>query len=77
MKPSRESIFASAIQLPESDRVELVEQLLDSIHGPSDPVVDAAWAKEAERRIADVDSGKTKAIPAEEVARSVRPRKRR
>jgi putative addiction module component (TIGR02574 family) len=37
-----------------------------------DAKVDAAWAEEIKRRIADIDSGKAKLIPADEVFAEVR-----
>jgi len=57
--------------LPPEDRVRLAEELLASVQAP-DAEVDAAWAEEIKRRIAEIDSGKAKLIPADEVFAEVR-----
>ena len=73
-------IIASALQLPISAREEVLQALQDSLidrtidHGPEDPAdeVEAAWSDEIARRIADIDSGRVKTIPAEEAERMIR-----
>jgi len=71
MKPSREDILAAFMQLPEEERVALVYELFDIVECPADPSVDAAWAKEVERRIKAIDEGRSNLIPAEQVRRSI------
>ena len=39
-----------------------------------DPAVEAAWSAEIERRIADLDSGRTVGVPADEVFARLRQR---
>jgi len=59
--------------LPE-ERSRLVDILLESLHEPAIAEVEAAWALEIERRLADYDRGEAKSIDAEEVfakARSI------
>jgi len=76
---SRE-IIASALQLPLAERERIVDALRESLidesidHGPEEPadVVEAAWSDEIARRIADIDSGRVKTIPAEEAERIIR-----
>jgi putative addiction module component (TIGR02574 family) len=43
-------------------------------HGPAEPAneVETAWSEEVARRIADIDSGRVKTIPAEEAERIIR-----
>jgi len=73
-------IIASALQLPFSAREEVIvalqESLIDSTvdHGPEEPAeeVEAAWGEEIARRIADIDSGRVKTIPADEAERMIR-----
>ncbi len=55
-----------ALQLEPAQRYELVEEVLHSLDQP-DPVIDAAWLKEAEQRLAAYRAGKVKGIPAEDV----------
>lgn len=46
---------------------ELVDRLTEDLHG-SDPEIEAAWKTEVNRRIEEIESGKVKGIPAEEVS---------
>ena len=50
------------------DQVEVLFErlLLGNYHLP-DPAVDTAWADEIKRRIEDIESGREKGIPGEEV----------
>jgi putative addiction module component (TIGR02574 family) len=67
---SASEIIASALQLPLADREAVVVALQESLidHGPEEPAdeVEAAWADEIARRIAEIDSGSVKTIPSEE-----------
>jgi len=62
------------LSLPCEDRIYLVDKLLRSLNSPSREEIDRAWAEEAERRIKELDSGKVKAIPGEEVFAKIRKR---
>ena len=46
---------------------ELVGRLTEELHA-SDPEIEAAWKTEVDRRIAEIESGNVKGIPAEEVS---------
>lgn len=61
-----EELSAQARTLPPADRVRLAEELLATVHEP-DNEVEAAWHEEIQIRIADMDAGRAKLIPAEEV----------
>ena len=60
-------IFRDAVDLSEHDRATLAGLLIESLEGEPDPDVEAAWAAEIERRVADVEAGRVKTIPWEEV----------
>ena len=62
-------LLKRALALSAEERAELAGSLLESLDGaPDDPeAVEAAWDEEIARRIADLDSGKAKTIPWEEV----------
>ncbi len=62
-------LLKKALTLSAEERAQLVDALLESLDEPrEDPaVVEAAWNEEIARRIADLDSGKAKTIPWEEV----------
>ncbi|MBI5190440.1 MAG: addiction module protein [Nitrospirae bacterium] len=57
--------------LPVDMKTALVERLLDSLH-PSQKEIDALWAKEAEKRVEEIRTGKVKTIPGDEVFRELR-----
>ena len=46
---------------------ELVDRLTEDLHA-STPEIEAAWKTEVDRRVAGIESGKVKGIPAEEVS---------
>ncbi|MFO7565741.1 MAG: addiction module protein [Enhygromyxa sp.] len=50
MTVQNESLLSIALQLPVDERAELAAELLASLDGEPSPDVDAAWAKEIERR---------------------------
>ena len=52
--------------LPE-DRSRLVDILIESLHEPANAEVEAAWALEIERRLAEYDRGETYSIDGGEV----------
>jgi putative addiction module component (TIGR02574 family) len=60
-------IFREAAELPEQDRAALAGLLIESLEGEADPNVEAAWAAEVQRRVAELDAGTVTTIPWEEV----------
>ena len=64
-------LLKKALTLSVEERAQLVDSLLESLDEPrEDPaVVEAAWNDEIRRRIEDLDSGKAKTVPWEEVRR--------
>jgi len=66
-----EELSSQARKLPAVDRVRLAEELLASVY-ETDDEVEAAWDEEIRLRIADIDAGKAKLIPAEDVLAQVR-----
>ena len=60
-------IAQRAHALPEEDRARLAEELLASLEGPADPVIDAPWDAEIRRRIAEVEAGTARLLPADDV----------
>ena len=57
--------------LPPEDRVRLAEELLATVQ-EVDAEVEQAWDTEIRRRVAEIDSGTAKLVPAEEVFAEVR-----
>jgi putative addiction module component (TIGR02574 family) len=66
-----DELSSKARTLPPADRVRLAEELLATVH-ESDDEVEAAWDEEIRLRIADIDAGTAKLIPAEEAFAEVR-----
>lgn len=60
-------VFRDATDLSEHDRAALAGLLIESLEAEADPDVEAAWAAEIERRVAELDAGTMKTIPWEEV----------
>lgn len=60
-------IFRDATELSEHDRATLAGLLIESLEGEPDPGVEAAWAAEIARRLAELDAGTVKTVPWEEV----------
>ncbi len=66
-------LFDEAGSLPIEIRTRLVEKLLRSLN-PTQKEIDKLWAKEAEKRVDDIGSGKVKTIPGEKVFKKIRDR---
>jgi putative addiction module component (TIGR02574 family) len=62
-------LLKRALALTAEERAELAGSLLESLDGVHDDpqAVEAAWNEEIARRIEDLDSGKAKTVPWEEV----------
>src|SRR5262245_15614126 len=72
MTSGAEAIFNAALALPTENRAALAEKLLESLAETDRAQIDEAWAKEAERRIQAYVQGRLKALPGDEVIRSLR-----
>ncbi|MCX5644736.1 MAG: addiction module protein [Phycisphaerae bacterium] len=71
MTPQSEQVLREALDLPPTDRAELVEQILASFEFPARKDIDAAWAREAEDRLDALEQGKIGVSPASEVFREI------
>jgi putative addiction module component (TIGR02574 family) len=60
-------IVEEARQLPYGERAELIEQLILANQQDLDPKIEKAWGDTAMRRLAEIESGKVKLIPGEDV----------
>jgi putative addiction module component (TIGR02574 family) len=77
MRVVAKKIVDEVLLLPADARVSLVERLLASLNLPTQPEVDRLWAKEAERRIAQIEKGKVRLIPGEKVFSDIRKKYQR
>jgi hypothetical protein len=58
-------LFREAFDLSENKPATLAGLLIESLELPPDPEVEKAWAEEAERRWAGIESGAVRTIPWE------------
>jgi len=66
MHQNTKALSEQAAQLPPTERMELVERILDSLDQP-DSAMDALWATEADDRLAAYRRGEIRAIPLADV----------
>ncbi len=66
MTTKTDELMSMAESLPIDIKTKLIEKILNSLH-PTQKEIDELWAEEAERRLKDIETGKVKTIPAEEV----------
>jgi putative addiction module component (TIGR02574 family) len=76
MTRAAKDILKAAVQLPEHERIQVVEQLLASLEPMSGEDVDAAWAAEIDRRSREIKARTVGLIPWEEVKSRARKRAR-
>ena len=71
MTDEAKELLRKALALSEEDRVTMATSLLESLDPAVEDSVEAAWNEEIARRIQDLDSGKAKTVPWEEVRRRI------
>jgi len=67
MASDPKKLYESAMSLSDQERAELVGLLLESLDTEEESGVEAAWLKEIDRRIAELDSAKVDSVPWSEV----------
>jgi putative addiction module component (TIGR02574 family) len=72
MSSLNEELVQRARALPPEDRARLAEELLASLSEDGDSELEAAWDEEIRQRIAEIESGTARLIPAEEVFAEIR-----
>ena len=66
------ALEAEALSLPSDERASLAHRLLLSLEDISEADFDRLWAEESANRVAALDAGATKAVPANVVAEKAR-----
>ena len=66
MTTKTKELISMVESLPIDIKTALVERILNSMH-PSQKEIDALWAKEAEKRVKEIKTGKVKTIPGDKV----------
>jgi putative addiction module component (TIGR02574 family) len=64
MRANIATVEAQALKLSPQDRAQLADKLLASLS--ADPEVEEAWFTEAQRRLAELDSGAALTLPVED-----------
>jgi putative addiction module component (TIGR02574 family) len=77
MSFSRQQVLEAALQLPEADRVQLVDELISTLNPEEAAPLDDAWLAEIDRRSRELDSGKVSLIPWSLVKERARQRCRK
>lgn len=72
MNITLEQIAQDALRLAPAQRAELADFLVGSLDSTPPDEVQQLWLDEANRRLAEVRSGKVKTIPGEEVLNEAR-----
>ena len=71
MSTTSEQILRQVLALPLEERAELIEQLLATFQGPTDPALDKLWIAEAHDRLDAYDRGELEAVSIEEVFKEI------
>jgi putative addiction module component (TIGR02574 family) len=66
-----DELLKKALTLPAQDRATLAGSLIDSLDETDEELAQAAWNDEITRRIEELDSGKAKTVPWDEVRRRI------
>lgn len=61
-----DEIVEETREMPGDMVAELIDRILLARHGGVEPSVASAWKTEADRRIAEIESGEVKGVPLEE-----------
>jgi putative addiction module component (TIGR02574 family) len=74
---TRDEVLKAALDLPPKERIAVARELARSIPAPegeelSEAEWDKVWGEEADRRLREIEEGKVKEIPGEEVMARVR-----
>jgi putative addiction module component (TIGR02574 family) len=69
MSPELDDLLQRAMALPPEARAALASSLIESLDETVDEDGEAAWQQEIARRMDEVQSGKAKTVPWDEVQR--------
>lgn len=67
MIQTKDEILAAAMTLPPDARTEVAERLLESV----EESIELAWVEEARARLRDLEAGRARTIPADNVFRAI------
>ena len=73
MATKTDEILSIVESLPIELKIKLIERILNTLH-PTSEEMDELWAREVEKRLQDVKTGRVKLVAAEEVFEEIRKR---
>ena len=76
MNATLEKIEREALALPVKERAQLVDKLWESLGHTTGADLSPAWKAEIDRRCREIDEGKARLIPGEEVMKAARAKLR-
>lgn len=65
---------SQALELPESERAQLAQELVKSLDAPFDADAADAWDAELVRRLAEIDAGTARLVDRDALSRRMRDR---
>jgi len=74
MRKQTLELLQKALILSEEERTELVRALIETLENDSDKGAKFSWDEEISQCIADLDSGREKTIPREEIRQRISAR---
>ena len=72
MSATLAQIETEALALPPAKRAQLVDKLWESLGDTTHPYLSEEWKAEIQRRCREIDAGKVKMIPGDQVMREAR-----
>jgi putative addiction module component (TIGR02574 family) len=72
MSSDAEQVLTAALDLPDDERMEIVEALILSFQPSGEPPFDETWREVIERRSSELETGSVAGIPWAEVKRRAR-----
>jgi putative addiction module component (TIGR02574 family) len=63
---SAAEVLEEALALPEDQRAQVAEKLLESLDGDVDADAESEWGAEIERRLARIEAGQSKSVAMNE-----------
>ncbi len=72
MPMTLDQIVEEAKRLPREQVAEVVDRLTFALHADIDSEIDQSWKQETRRRLAELESGRVRAVPGDDVSNRVR-----
>ena len=77
MSGQGQQVLKEALDLPPTERAELIERLFRSLDLPASQAMDPLWAEECEQRIDAYEAGQIRAATAQQVFEAIDRRQSR